>query len=207
MSNTLLVLHGANMTGKEMANYIGPTPGFTTYFPDAKRDKRWDHIGNADFPALSAINADYVAGISSGGFMAMRLVRERKYKGAIICAAGVISYYLMQDWDPCPIMLVHGTADKRVPYDGVPYAYEAGMDAALGLKALMGIKTESKPIIINPKADGCRTVVDNWGPLRLWTVVNGGHTWPGAAGAPLLGPTTSDWALTPEMLKFCQEFP
>lgn len=206
---TLTVLHGATMLPREMATLIGSTPGFTTTFPAAKANRRWDHIGNNDAPVLNALGGDYLCGFSSGAFMAVRMLHERKYKAAVIVSGGLLVHYLLGQWvPPCPIMLVHGTSDARVPYEGVPYAYEAGMDAALALRVMMGIPGPPRTKVINPSEDGCRVILDNWGPLRLYTIVNGGHTWPGSRynGAGL-GRTSFDVNITTEMLSFFKEFP
>lgn len=204
----IVVLHGATMTGPQMAKLTGVFTGHTTAYPNAKYGKRWDHLGNTDVPTLRALGGDYIVGFSSGAFMAMRMVQERQYKAAAIISGGVITPYLSRLNYPCPILLCHGTADKIVPYEGVPYAYESGLDAALALRALLNAPLPATALTENNVNDGCRAVTDSWGDsVRLTTIVNGGHTWPGPVLQPGYGRVCRDINLTTEIVEFFRRHP
>lgn len=205
----IVVLHSAGTTPAAMAKLVGPLPpGWAALYPQAKNNLRWDHLGNNDVPALMALGGDFICGYSSGAFMAMRMTRQRQYKGAMMLAGGLLHPYLSLPLPfPCPTMLVHGTADRQVPYDGVEYAYESGLDEALALKRLLAAGPQSGALIPNTQNDGCRAYYDDWAgafaPVRLYTVVNGGHTWPGSKlNAFGLGRTCMDFSATAEMVKF-----
>lgn len=203
---TLIVLHAAGTTPERMDALIGPVRGFNVVFPEAAKDLRWDHLGDTDAPFLSSLGGDFICGYSSGAFMAMRMTRERQYKGLMTVAGGLLLNYISRPLPyPCRSMLVHGTADRNVPYDGVPYAYEAGLDEALALKKLMGVTAGQNTVQLpNMVSDGCRAYYDDWGGrVRLYTVVNGGHTWPGSRfNAAGLGRTCMDIDATALLREF-----
>lgn len=198
---TTVILHSAQTSPAQMAALVGMKPTSTVIYPQATAITRWDHLGNTDVPQLMALGGEYIMGFSSGAFMAMRMLRERQYKAAVIVAGGLIERYIKEDWlYPCPVLLINGTADLNVPYEGVPFMYQAGMDAALSLDLMLGGKSQSvhTPISNRNFFDGCRAYVDDWqGEVRLYTVLNGGHTWPGSTlNPPTLGRTCMDFSAT-----------
>ena len=157
----------------------------------------------------------YVTGISNGGFMSMRLAAEMPDVFAAVCsvAAGV-SDYLAGEHEPprapMPVMLVNGTDDPLVPYDG-GYVQVFGIKRGKVLAAEEGVgwwakhngcdvppvKTELPDVDPN---DGTTVRREDYrGPegadAVLVTVAGGGHTWPSGwqyLGERLIGKTTYD---------------
>lgn len=214
----LLMLHSADTSTAQMRDVVGDTTGFRMFYPRAQNNSRWDHVSptasNPDVKALLKIDADFIAGYSSGAFMASRMLQEKQYKAAMILCGGILNLYLkpFYTWPyPCPLMLVNGTADARVPYSGNEF-YEAGMDAAVALKTKFSLSDpqhftfpESTP------PDGCTGLLDTWDDgadmeLKLYTALNGGHVWPGSSSnLPGLGRTCMEFSATEEMLAFFLE--
>ena len=205
----VIVLHSANTTPFQMDRLCGfPKGAHQFVYPQARNGVRWDHLGDDDVPALLALEGDYIVGYSSGAFMAMRMMQERQYKGVAMNAGGILLNYFNRPFPyPCKVLLCNGTADKNVPYDGVMFQYEAGLDAAIALSKEMAVNGPKSTLIPNTRVDGCRAYVDDWeGMVRLYTVVNGGHTWPGSPynlSQFIAGRTCMDFSLTDEIVKWC----
>lgn len=202
---TLVILHPAGTPPRQMEALVGPVAGFTTLYPHAKANLRWDHLGNADVPALLALGGDFIAGYSSGAFMALRMVRERQYRGAMIVAGGLLRAPAARWEHPCRVLLIHGTEDARVAYGGSEYVLGA-LDSAIVLRKALGI-TSAPLHTTYPEAapdDGCKAYLDDWaGRVGLITVVGGGHVWPGSKlNAPSLGRVCYDVGATYEMQQF-----
>ncbi len=172
---------------------------------------------------ITDYNADavrvYVAGISNGGFMVQRLMCQLTDKiaaGASVAAEIMDSVHL-----PCnikcakPMILIHGTKDNHVPYNGGAIkgqnggngkdGYSFSADSSFHLWAQRdGCKgnytTENLPNKV--KKDNCTVVKKTYTNCKgennviLYKIVNGGHTWPGANSTIvtqlLLGNTNED---------------
>jgi polyhydroxybutyrate depolymerase len=157
----------------------------------------------------------YVTGISNGGFMSMRLAAEMPEVFAAACsvAAGV-SDFLAEEHEapraPVPVMLINGTDDPLVPYDG-GYVTVLGLKRGQVLAAEEGVGWWAKhngcavpPVekeLPDADPDDGTTVrrEDYRGPggadAVLVTVQGGGHTWPSGwqyLGEGLVGKTTND---------------
>lgn len=200
----LMILHSAGTTPEQMAALVGPVDGFNVIYPEAAKDLRWDHLGEADASFLEMLGGDFIAGYSSGGFMAARMLAERQYRGGMLLAAGFLKSLRPT---PSPLMVVHGTDDHRVAYRGSEYVLGA-IETAISMRNTLGIAAgPTRTLIPNrSKADLCTANVDDWeGKVKLYTVLNGGHTWPGTKWRdPLnrLGRTGMDFSATDAMREF-----
>lgn len=157
----------------------------------------------------------YVTGISNGGFMSMRLAAEMPEVFAAVCsvAAGV-SDFLAEEHDPprapIPVMLINGTDDPLVPYEG-GYVQVFGLKRGKVLAAEEGVGWWAKhngcdvpparTELPDVDPDDGTTVwrEDYAGPAGadavLVTVENGGHTWPSGwqyFGERIIGKTSYD---------------
>ncbi len=139
----------------------------------------------------------YATGFSDGGFMAFRLGCEMAYRiAAIATVAATLPMDLSEScanwaWRPVPLLMINGTSDPLISYSGRP-----GLDVRY---PLLGAKETLK---LWSKMDGCggkpartkipphtpggmETEVDTYndcqegGAAILYSVVKGGHTWPG----------------------------
>ena len=140
----------------------------------------------------------YVVGMSNGATMAGRLAWEHAERiAAVAQVAGTVAAEIAAQHDPAtplPLLEIHGTRDRSVPYDGAR--------AALWMRLL--VRRPSSPVLSveewtrrwierNAAAEGplvetigADITVRRWrGPsavsdLAFYRVDGGGHTWPGA---------------------------
>lgn len=174
-------------------------------------------------------NADaekiFVTGISNGGFMSIRISRDLASQVravAPVCAnIPVATEELHQSAPPMNVLLINGTADPLVPYNG-------GYVEVLGKKRGKVISTEGSINIFADRNDygGVPQVEDleNRDPddgtkvireeyvnattgkaVVLLKVAGGGHTWPGGwqyLSEKLIGRTSKDINLCDEIWAF-----
>lgn len=143
----------------------------------------------------------FAAGYSNGGGMAQLLACEM---GDQIAAVGVVAALYANCLPHAPVIAFHGTKDPLLPFDGGDIAASPGDDGlppvrrsvsewavALGCDGLATISRDS-PTVELSTFHNC-TYGD--GEALLYTIIGGGHTWPGAAidlPADLVGLTTHD---------------
>jgi polyhydroxybutyrate depolymerase len=147
----------------------------------------------------------YATGLSRGGFFALRLAAELPESFAAVASVGgptpepLVANH--SKTGKVGVMLIHGSADKVVAYEGKPTGYLSAMDSQRywvkrnGLEAAPG-QTRN---IDADRGDGTEVSVLEQGDgdtrVALVTVKDGGHTWPGAdafnVGLPI-GKTTRD---------------
>ncbi|HKY92763.1 MAG TPA: alpha/beta fold hydrolase [Nevskiaceae bacterium] len=133
----------------------------------------------------------YLAGYSAGGFMALRYACEQPSRVAAV--ASVAAALSIQQNARCypsvptPIAMINGTGDSRVRYDA-----STGMLTVPGTARrwaqINGCPTGPSHSLLPDLAPGDKTRVemDQWkacgasgtGEVRLYTVDDGGHTWP-----------------------------
>lgn len=171
----------------------------------------------------------FVIGYSNGGQMAMRLVHEvpELIAGATVVAATMPtpeSFLLPTEGvaaRPLPVLLVHGTADPIVPFEGGPMKPWARRFFKVGGSALSAPATaayfahrngiSAAPVTTPvPSAERASTWTeqidhrqDGRPPVRLLTVHGGGHTVPGPKRAPVvLGRTGHDVSVADAVAAF-----
>jgi polyhydroxybutyrate depolymerase len=160
-------------------------------------------------------------GYSNGGQMVFRLLHDAPelLAGAVVVAAtmpdraGFLGEFSEKAERPVPVVLVAGTADRIVPYEGGRMAWWARKAFKVGGVALSAPATAeyyahrngltAPPTVrVLPSRSTARsaprmeeTAYREPGrpPVTLYTVLGGGHTVPGAASAPaVLGRTGAD---------------
>ena len=108
----------------------------------------------------------YVTGISNGGMMAYRAACELSDRiAAIAVVAGAMSAPVCEPAAPVAVLIIHGTADRRVPY--------AGGRAANG---------RVDPSVAEAEAFWRRRN-GNAAEVTVRTIQGGGHAWPEDAAA------------------------
>ena len=122
---------------------------------------------------------------------------------------------------PVPLMAFHGTADPIVPYAGGDLPRHAIRKGAavvgapnyfVGAQEWVGGWAEGNgcrpaPEIMPPQGDvrGRKyTECDESADVILYTIEDGGHTWPGGWPIPAVGKTSTDIDATREMWRFFQ---
>lgn len=238
-----IVLHGNISTDKGMMNYCGmnkiaDTARFIVVYPQGV-SKSWadgrgatdaDRLHVDDVGFISALidtltanyhadaNRVYAAGISNGGFMVQRLLCELTDKiaaGASIAAEVVDRSPLFFGNCPRPVIIMHGTSDKYVPYSGGAVhgknggngkdGYCLSADSSFRLWAMRNTCTgdsisENIPDI--ETRDNCTVIKKTFTNCKgannviLYEIINGGHSWPGGRSTvvthALLGNTDED---------------
>ncbi|WP_052229706.1 PHB depolymerase family esterase [Streptomyces sp. CT34] len=161
-----------------------------------------------------------VAGVSNGAFMAHRFALEASAQVAVLAAvAGGLPAALrgLQPTHAVSAMLIHGTADRVSPIEG-GYSRHRGPNGELRGRTLSLQETAERWRAIDrcPPGPGRtrttefsgRTAADGGvGGSRVvaWTVIGGGHTWPGVAAAPGgAEPTSQEFDAAEEICRFAE---
>jgi polyhydroxybutyrate depolymerase len=236
----LLVFHGSTQTGGVFRTFTGNAfdhltgtavaylDGFRGNWNDARKASRFpartrgiDDVAFAEAVVKRAADGreTYAAGYSNGGGMVIRLLHERPdliAGGAVIAAQQPAPDNLLVPGLPVvpkPVLLIHGTKDRVVPYGGGEMAAWARFAFRVGGGMLSAPETAAyfarrngitaPPVITDlPSRDNgrSRTTVtrtdhrqDGHAPVTLYTVHGGGHTIPGPKPSPaLMGRTATD---------------
>jgi polyhydroxybutyrate depolymerase len=151
----------------------------------------------------------YVTGYSDGGGMAQALACERPDR---IAAVGVVASTFLSCRAPVPMIAFHGLADAIVPFEGseatgataetfFPNVRRAVSEWArgLGCDALATISRPSPEVELSTY----RRCAPGDGEALLYSIIGGGHTWPGhPSGIERLGATTTQIDATAAMWAF-----
>ncbi len=231
----VIVLHGANGSGQVMNlcsgfNRLADKNKFIVLYPDAYgpmwNDGRVD-MDSISFKAgvddvqfilhlvdtmISEKMADpkrvYVAGFSNGGMMALRIsIVASERIAAAASVSGLLPKHLalFRPGKPVPLMMIHGTDDRVVPWTGGALTRKkmkhgevlSVLDTALYWARNNGCSSQVSVRILPDRdtLDGTVGFMVRYGcpgPERevlLVTIQGGGHTWPGAAvSLPELNP-------------------
>ena len=214
----LFVLHGSAGSGEDMIaitqhgfERIADKEKFVVVYPDAL-ERRWNaQDGTADDSGFLLAIADklaaeswidkkriFIAGISNGGMMAQRMACEHADRIAgIATVAGTLPEKLAgvcKPSRPVPALILHGTADPIVPWNGGPVAGFAEFGAVLSGPDTVAVWTannrcrgaavKTMPADRDPQ-DGTRIRTERYpdcavgASVSLIVVEGGGHTWPG----------------------------
>ncbi len=133
-----------------------------------------------------------MAGMSDGGFMATRVACEQSQllASVVAVAAEMLSPMakVCRPSHPVPMIFVMGTADPIVPYNGSSLFIGALQTfnawASYGACNPKQTSTQKLPVTLN---DGTSVTLQHnaacgsHGEVDLYSVVNGGHAWPGGA--------------------------
>ncbi len=156
----------------------------------------------------------FTSGMSNGGFMSSRLACDRAdiFRAAAILTASLSADYLpiCNPEKPVAILVMNGTKDKLVPYNG-GYVRVLGKTRGKIISTdelisfwqnINGCITKLPIVELEDKVDDGTTVTveeysncNNRGSLVLYTINEGGHTWPGGKqylGEWLIGKTNKD---------------
>ena len=200
--------HGGGMTPAEQMLYTGfnriaDKYGFIVVYPRGIKED-WnvgfgmsykegtDDIGFTE-SLLNQIQKDYkinpkkvyATGLSRGGFFCHRIAAELPHRFSAIATVGssVPDSVAIYNKNPMPVkvLLIHGTDDKVVDYAGKHGGYFSAMDSYKFWKNNDALE-ETITTIDRDKKDitSLNILTSGSGYTSLLTVVNGGHTWPGA---------------------------
>jgi polyhydroxybutyrate depolymerase len=169
----------------------------------------------------------YATGISNGGIFTHYVGANLSEKFAAIApVVGGIAEPFVKRFAPkgsVSVLIIQGTDDALVPYDGGPVARNRGnvvsTDEAVRLWAASN-KTDRKPVIANlpdmDRSDGCTAETYLWTngkgktEVKLFKLIGGGHTWPGSAQnsrSDLVGNVCRDFGATATIWEFFKGHP
>lgn len=217
----VIALHGGGGAGRGMntvthLNDVADAHGFLVAYPDG-RFRHWNDgrqsgvaesrkVDDVGFLAdlIDALAKKYsvdrkrvfATGISNGGFMSQRLACDLSDKvAAIAVVAATMGQELSRKCNPrqpVSVLLIHGTEDPLVPYEGGRVQVRGGgeiISAPDAVKKWVGLngcttkpRTDSLP---DAAKDGTRTRRElytgckNGTEVAFLIVEGGGHTWPG----------------------------
>ena len=246
MSGLLFVFHGGGATGMGIPrlthfNEIGDRERFVVVYPDGFK-RHWrdgratnpetDGIDDVGFVStlVRKMTSDYripmhrvyAAGISNGGFFSQKLALEipEQIRGiATVAATMPVSLSTVQSLKkPIPIMLIQGTDDPLVPYEGGDV--RAGLkgpilsarDSAVKWAQLNGCSSQPEITHLpNRSDDATRIRMEKYGSCKdnaeviMFVIEGGGHTWPGGwqyFPERIIGKTTANMDASEEIMAF-----
>lgn len=257
----LLVFHGLGINGAVMAAWTGlarrgPAAGFITAFPNGVNEF-WDDTGlnradAVDDPAFVTALIDELAGIttradpevvlvglSNGASFVENLARHGLVKARGIALVAGTARVVSRRRAPipeqrCGVLLIAGTADPNVPYQG---GRASGLTGWIARRRMRGrlLHTEGRESVApertaadwalangcgpqpetRPTASGGDLPVEKlvWScpsglPVTLYRIVGGGHGWPGGPQyVPrfLIGRISRTFDATGAVLEFARE--
>ena len=178
-----------------------------------------------DLPPAVDRTRVYVNGFSNGGGMAVRIGCEAADRVAAIgsVSGAVVSLVGCPPDRPLPLIAFHGTADPIVPYEGEEMRGRFLRRAADRTDAPYRFIGVEEWVTRWAEGDGCDpfprslppqgnvfavryTGCDAGTEVILYTIIGGGHTWPGGRPIPGMGETNRDINATEEMWRFFQQF-
>jgi polyhydroxybutyrate depolymerase len=227
----VIALHGLGSSAADLARMTdlagsAGERGMISVFPEGTGDSPgWNHeefaVGPDDSAFLDAIVGTlagtlcideariYVTGYSNGGGMALRFACDGMTDVAAVAAVAATFPNCRGD---TPLIAFHGNADLVVPYEGgvppgatvaLPPVHRAASEWARGLGC------DGLPLISRASADVELSTYANCpagdNEALLYTVLGGGHTWPGAAidlDTAIAGATTHSVSANDLMLDF-----
>ena len=168
----------------------------------------------------------YATGMSNGGILSHRLGCELSGKiAAIAPVAGTIAAPEAPRCTPgAPVSIIewHGTDDRFVPYSGGDILGRPANGRVLSAEETIALWArlngcppglqQSNLAPLDP-ADATRVRRSTFGGCRLgsevtlYTIEGGGHTWPGTAPLPFLGPTSRQINATQVIWEFFERHP
>jgi polyhydroxybutyrate depolymerase len=212
---------GSNATRQAVYSELeekGPERGYVVLTPEGTGGRAfWNTLPNVETPddvAFSAALIDtareqlcidpkrvYATGISNGAGMSTLLACDLSRRIAAIAPVAGVNLV-----EPCPrgapvsVIAFHGEEDAVVGYEGGPCCFGVNdLDLVPVPEAVAGFAQRDgcrrQPV---ERAVGAEVVrygyrgCDGGTNVVLYTVTNGGHTWPGSIDVPRLGHVTQD---------------
>jgi polyhydroxybutyrate depolymerase len=209
--------------------------GYKKSWADGRGQDPSDQAGIDDVAFLADVIAEvsardgvdrarvFMTGISNGGFMSLTFAcRRADVVAAVAPDAASMGTDIAAGCFPSravSVMDIHGTADPLVPYAGGTMTGRGGSSTiesspqvlalwtsldgcgALGQPELQPSRASDGTSLTIARAAGCPTNV----AVELWTVIGGGHTWPGGAQylpVAVIGPVSHQFSAPLEIWRF-----
>lgn len=239
----VIVMHGASGNGEWMERFtqfddLADANDFVVVYPDGVNGIWNDgRAGDSRVPSslddvgfISALIDDlseqlnidatrvYAAGHSMGGMMAFRLACELQDKiAAIASVSSTFPGYLYTNCEkvqPIPVMIIQGTADTVIPWQGIKQGeipiYFSAAESAVYWAITNGCEQDPQMIEGLDLAPDDGTVIrqieyktcTNDANVAVYAVIGGGHTWPGTQLNINMGAVSRDLYASPTIWKF-----
>lgn len=157
----------------------------------------------------------YVAGMSSGGYMAAEYACQRPERvGGLGMVAATVEKATMagcDDPDAMPTLLILGRDDALNPYQGNSRVTSARQSLSFFATNNTCLGSTAESALANPVNDGTRAEkiqakgCPGHAPASLIRIQGGGHTWPDDTALDqsiLLGPVSRDFSATNKLMFF-----
>lgn len=207
--------------------FVRGIPGYTSQQDDVSfLVALLDHIA-AEYPI--DLSRAYIAGFSNGGFMAQRVACENPARFAAFASVAASGFIGMRQvclppgTETAPMLLMHGTSDNNILWDGIRVT-QGGMTARITYSVpetlaywaefnacLPQASSASKPVLGMSPGTNVRVmtvVCPDDASVVLYTIVNGGHNWPGhpeGIPADIAGNVNRDIDANREIWKFFEQ--
>jgi len=233
----VMSLHGA--TGwpalqRDLSRWdeLADREGFIVVYPagrDSAGPRVWHETGDRDARYIADLidklraeyNIDprriYANGLSNGGGMCFALscrMPDRFAAVGLVGAALLLPSSWCKSTQPVPMIAIHGLRDPAAPYHGGTSWIAEDFAPFLPFGADWARRNRCAPIPEDVAIrDGVTrreyTQCANDATVVLYTLRDGGHTWPGGAELPewFLGKTITDFDATAEMWRFFEQHP
>lgn len=227
-SRILLALHGRGSTAPEQARYSGlgrlasEGRAYVVFpqgtVPGQRRGYTWADGDDAPYleAVLSAVRSEsgidgrgaYLSGMSGGARVASHFASTHASAVAGLAAVAGLRAPLQRPSLPVRVIALHGAGDRINPYAGGSESRwaESVPDAAASWARANGL--DGAPVEQDLSPTLHRTTWGSGAPgeVTLWTVRNGGHTWPGHLpysrfGRSFLGTTSMEIDATEEIAR------
>jgi polyhydroxybutyrate depolymerase len=231
--------NAASVRTQSRMSELGAAEGFVAVYPQgsggiAGKLKTWNggtccgwamqhHVDEAafvaalldDLPGVVAIDPKrvYATGISNGGMMAYQVACNLAGRVAAIApVAGemTMSASECRPTKPVAVLVIHGTADRNLPFDGGPGARALAVHEVRSVAAAIEFwrrnnrcaeapATEQRGAVTRTRYPGC----SEGGDVELVAIDGGGHSWPGGERmARFLDPPSSAIDASAEIWRF-----
>jgi polyhydroxybutyrate depolymerase len=211
-ANNFIVVY-PNGTGFLQTWNAGLFPGDFNKVDDVK------YLGKVLDDVEAAFNVDkkrvYATGLSNGAMMCYRLAAEMS--GRIVCIAPVGGTMAIEKYEPkrpVPAMHFHGTKDPLVPFDGPAketpkfLRFRGVDDTVTACAKANGCAEKATEIEVDLKDEKLKVMRKEYAggkakaEVVLYTIENGGHTWPGAISPAFFGASTKNFSANDAMWEF-----
>lgn len=168
-------------------SWKGPLPG-----EEGQRDRDFFEQLVPFLQQQISIDPDriYATGMSNGGTMAYRLGCDMSGTLAAIApvSGGWVGHHLCKPEDPISVLVIHGTDDQVIPYNGNEAdspSVHVWLDAWAQHNGCNPTPSVSQPFesVTQESWNGCTRGTS----VQLYTLEGGGHTWPGAPASMTSG--------------------
>jgi polyhydroxybutyrate depolymerase len=240
----LFSLNGYGGDAPTQRNYqqnhiLGDSVGYITVYPEAY-NKRWNSgiSDNTSWPTPSVNDVGFIStlidtiitrfsvdtarvyscGYSNGGFMSLRLASQLSNRiAAVVSVSGVQTNTSAASYSATrniPVMLIHGTNDKTVPFNGGKTGwYSVDQTVNFWIQKNSCTLPAETLIVPNSNITDNSTIIGysykspkNISQVKLLKVFNGGHEWPGGPAYSGSGVINRDIDANSEIWNFCKQF-